>query len=103
VDRLAIGLARRTPVPGRLQVAESLVIAQSHMSWSRVRQRQSATGSRRRRERLRGTVPAATVGSAVGTRRSLGTIAQRGQEQRRRAHQPQKVHPGDHQHKLSVA
>jgi hypothetical protein len=98
VDRRAIRLARRTPVAGRLKVAESLVIAQSHVRRGRVGQRQAAARPCRWRERVGGTAPAASSGSSVGTRRSLGTIAERGQDQRRRAQQPEKVHPGDHQH-----
>ena len=43
------------------------------------------------------------VGVAVSGRRELGPVAQRGQNQCRRAHQPKEVHPGDHEHELDVA
>jgi hypothetical protein len=87
----------------RLKVGESLVVAESHACGRRIRKRKSATRSGRRRERMRWTVPTSSVRPSIGARRSLGLVAQSGQDQRRRTEQPKKVHPGDHQHQLSVA
>jgi hypothetical protein len=102
-ERFAIGLARRPPLSVRLVIGEPPVIAESHACRGRIRQREPATRSGRRRERVGRPATASSVRPSVGARRSFRTIAQSGQNQRRRAQQPKKVHPGDHQHQLSVA
>jgi hypothetical protein len=87
----------------RLVIGEPLVIAESHACRGRIRQREPATWSGRRRDRLRRPAPSSSVRPSVGARRSFRTIAQSGQDQRRCAQQPEKVHPGDHQDQLSVS
>ncbi len=63
----------------------------------------AARRSRRLRREIGPATPAA-VGALIWARRGeLRRVAKRGKNQYRRTNQAQEVHPGDHQHQLSVA
>lgn len=69
-----------------------------------VGKRESAAGrvgglGRRRRR----TVAPAVIRATIGPWRELGFVAHGRQDQSRRAHQSEKMHPGDHEHQLDVA
>jgi hypothetical protein len=85
-----------------LVIGQPLVVAQPDGCRIGIRQWQPAAGSAGRGPWLRWAMTAAATRSAV-LWRSFRTIAQRGQDQRCRAHQPEEVHSGNHQHQLSVA
>jgi hypothetical protein len=80
------------------------MITQSHQGRDRVRQRQAALGSIfRPRGRTPRAVTPVVIGTGVGARRKLRAVAQRGEDESRRAHQSEEVHPGDHEHELGAA